>query len=115
MKKAPTAFIESFIQKEHRERVSHEWCKKEEKLYYKICHNSEELFKPECSGRASTINSNESCFMLSGSRINEVLYSEAEKKIDTGYGVLIVTTSGNKFYAESESTKGYPSVSYAGG
>ena len=115
MKEIPKQFVESFVMKDARERVVHEWKKNPEKLFLKVCHSPGELFKSEFKAKQPTIDPNESCYYLAGRNIHESTFSEAEKWVGIGSGVLIVTTTGSKFYAESESTKGHPSISYAGG
>ena len=94
------------------ERVKHEWKNKPEKLFYKICHTPESLFKKECKGKLSTLDLNEECFFLAGRKVNQALYSEAEKFVGSGNGILIISVTGTKFYTESESTKGHPSISH---
>jgi len=116
MKEAPEAFIETFIQKSCRERVAHEWKKKQEKLYYKVCHKPEELFISKYEGKKSNIKENENCYVLLGGNVMEQMpFHEAKEYIGCGDGVLIVTLNGSMFYAESESTKGHPYVTYANG
>ena len=113
MNEIPIKFIETYIMKECRDRVKHEWKNKPEKLFYKVCHSPEELFKNEYKGRSPAIELNEKCFFLFGRKVNQSLYSEADKFIGSGSGMLVISVTGDKFYAESESTKGYPFVSYA--
>jgi hypothetical protein len=115
MNEIPRKFTETFLNKEVRERVAHEWKKRPEKLYRRVCHFPDELFKNEYLDKSPTIEGNEPCYILTGQEIKESIFSEADKWIGIGSGVLIITTSGSKFYAESEATKGHPYVSYAGG
>lgn len=114
MDKVPENFANHFVRKDIRERVIHEWKKKPEKLHARICHSANDMFDDRYKNQIASFESNEKCFILNGRNIELSTFQEAESYLGIGSGVLIVSENGNKFIAETESSKGVPYETYAG-
>lgn len=97
-----------------RDRVAHEWEKKPDKLHYRICHQADRVFADNFRGGHTDFGSNEVVLVQSGSQPREIRFSEAEKRLGCGYGVLNVSTDGSRFLAETESGKHHPYEVYGG-
>ena len=109
----PQPFLERFVLEPMRRRVEHEWRKKPDKLHSRICHAASDLFDARFLTGEASFESDEEVFVLAGGHPVSLKYSEAEAELGSGSGVLIVAASGEKFVAETESTKGTPFVVYA--
>ena len=114
MKPLPENFIEQFIQKRMRDRVAHEWRKKPDRLHYRICHKSAELFLNQYKGKRVTFHDHEEVLYLCGTQRCEGVFAEAARYLGSGTGILIVTLDGGKFIAETEYESGFPSEMYGG-
>lgn len=111
----PDRFLQRFVRKEVRDRVAHEWKQKPDKLHDRICHHADELFADYLRGGHADFGSDEIVLVLSRQATKEISFSEAERHLGCGDGVLIVSTDGSRFLVETESGKGHPYEIYAGG
>lgn len=114
MASLPDHFVQRFVRREMRDRVAHEWEKKPDKLHFRICHNADALFADSFRGGHADFGSDEIVLALSGSTTKEIPFSESQKYLGCGRGVLIVSTDGSRFLAETESGKDQPYEIYAG-
>ena len=108
-------FDEKFVISNVRARFLHEALKKPERLHARICHAITELFESKYSGRELKSSPEQQCLILSGRKgFTITTWHEASKNIGRGEGLLVVSVDGMSFYAETEATKGKPSISYSG-
>jgi hypothetical protein len=109
-------FSARFVRPEFRTRFVHEAVKKPDKLYARVCHNIDDLFKESLANGRCTFNGTDPCIMLAGLKgFRAATWSEAHRLMGLGDGLLVIGSGGTKFYAETEAMQGAPSVSYAAG
>lgn len=111
---AAEKFVSKFVLKAMQERVKHEWSKKPDKLYERICHHANELFDKSLKNKKVHFGEGEKCYIFRGGKLEIVEFREANLSLGCGNGALVVAETGEKFIAETESNKGHPYESYAG-
>ncbi|MDQ7827059.1 MAG: hypothetical protein RDV48_29955 [Candidatus Eremiobacteraeota bacterium] len=108
-------FADRFVKREFRNRFLHEAVKKPQKLHSRICHGIEELFEKSLAGGRCSFEPSERCLVLSGDKgFREAEWAEALDLMGMGEGLLVIGQDGDRFYAESEASKGIISMAYAG-
>ncbi len=115
----PKEFLDRYVRKAFRERFSHEWKSKPGRLNSRICHFSDELFKPEFKHdqydySKICFKDDEGVLILGSAYVDKIKYCEAKVFLGRGIGVLIISIDGTKFIAETESMKGQPYKTYVG-
>ena len=109
-------FSTRFVRPEFRDRFVHEAVKKPEKLHARICHSIGDLFEDSLANGQCVFNDAEPCMLLSGLKgFRAATGAEARRLMGLGDGLLVIGSGGGKFYAETEASKGAPSVSYGAG
>ena len=109
------AFASTFIRSEFRERFAHEATKKPGKLLERVCHESGQMFEATLANGSCSYQPSESCLILSGLKGFVVsTWAHASRAMGLGDGFLVIGSGGSKFYAETEASKGAPSVVFAG-
>jgi len=110
------AFALTFVRPEFRDRFVHEAAKKPEKLLARVCHNPDDLFEASLASGRCSYDPSELCLILSSpSGFRAATWAEADRAMGLGDGFLAIGSFGGKFYAETEASKGAPSVRFAGG
>lgn len=110
------AFASTFIKPEYRDRFVHEAANKPDKLLARVCHNPDDLFEASLANGRCSYDPSESCLVLNSARgFRATTWAEASRAMGIGDGLLVIGTGGGKFYAETEASKGVPSVVFAGG
>ncbi|UNK50646.1 hypothetical protein MNR01_06475 [Lysobacter sp. S4-A87] len=110
------AFASAFVRPEFRDRFVHEAEKKPDKLLARVCHNPDDLFEASLANGRCSYEPSESCLILSSPRgFRAATWAEAHRAMGLGDGLLVIGTGGGRFYAETEASKGAPSVVFAGG
>jgi hypothetical protein len=110
------AFASRYVKPELRGRFVHEASKKPDKLYCRVCHNIDKLVDVSLVNGQCNFNDDDECIVLSGFRgFQASTWEQIKKQIGLGNGMLVIGSRGVKFYAETESAKGVPSVAYAAG
>ncbi len=109
------AFASAFIKRSFRDRFVHEAIKKQDKLLARVCHNPDDLFEASLLNGNCSYEPSEACLVLSDfTGFRSSTWAEAQGVMGLGDGVLIIGAAGSKFYAETEASKGVPSVVFAG-
>lgn len=108
-------FADKFILATARERFIHEARKKPQRVLDRVCHNAHELFDTSLKGNRFQPTEADDYLMLSGkSGFIVIQGSQVSRRIGTGEGVLIISMSGEAFYAETEAMRGIPAIEYRG-
>jgi hypothetical protein len=98
-----TAFAAHFVKENLRERFLHEALKKPTKLQARICHGINELFPEQYKNGSAHFEPETPCLLLGRrSKFEETTWREASKQIGFGDGVLVISSTGRQFYAETE-------------
>lgn len=109
-------FAQNFVRPEFRDRFVHEALKKPGKLHSRICHSIGDLFDAKFAHGTCSFGDAENCVMISGSKgFKTATWSDARNLIGFDIGLLVIGADGRKFYAETEASRGDPSVKYAAG
>ena len=109
-------FASTFIRPDFRDRFLHEAVKKPEKLLSRVCHRPDDLFEASLVNGKCSYQPSESCLILSSpAGFKASTWGEAQRAMGLGDGMLVIGIDGGKFYAETEATKGAPSVVFRGG
>jgi hypothetical protein len=96
-------FAGRFVEKNSHDRMLHEAKKKPQDLHTRICHGIEKVFSSKYAGSSITYQLEDKCLILSGNNIEETTWALAEKQMGLGNGLLIIDSTGGKFYEETES------------
>ncbi len=109
------AFTDRFVLATARERFLHEAKNKPQRLLERICHSAHELLDKSLTGNRFKPKEANEYLMLSGKKGFIVITGQqAFNLMGSGEGVLIISVDGEDFYAETEATKGTPSMQYSG-
>ncbi len=114
MKNTIKNFSDNFVKECVRARITHELEKKPQKLYERICHDADALFESKYKNNSIYFDENEKCYIFRGGSPELVRFNEASSFLGHGDGILIVSENGQKFIAETESQRGYPSEIFSG-
>jgi hypothetical protein len=95
----PEQFLTRFVKRDMRERVAHEWVKKPDRLWGRICHHMETLFDDKYCGVEIALDKESRVFVLPGED-QPIRVAEVEG-IGSG-SLLLVAVDGSWFYAETE-------------
>jgi hypothetical protein len=114
MKSTIKKFSDKFVNKNLQTRIEHEFQNKPGKLYERICHDADSLFQSKFKNSSIEFDENEICYIFRGGKPELVKFHEANRFLGNGDGVLIVSENGQKFIAETEYQKGYPSEIFSG-
>lgn len=99
------AFATNFVKENLRDRFLHEALKKPTKLQARICHGLDELFPEKYKNGSALFEPETPCLLLGRrSKFEETIWREASKQLGFGDGVLVISSTGRQFYAESEGT-----------
>ncbi len=97
------AFATNFVKEDMRERFLHEAIKKPAKLQVRICHSFDALFPAQYKNASVRFEPESSCLVFGRRpKFEETTWQEASKQIGFGDGVLVISSNGRQFYAESE-------------
>ena len=109
-------FASAFVRPEFCDRFVHEAAKKPDKLLARVCHSPDDLFEASLANGRCTYEPSEPCLILSSSKgFKSSTWAETQRAMGLGDGLLVIGNGGGKFYAETEASKGAPSVVFAGG
>lgn len=109
-------FALNFVRPEFPARFVHEAIKKPEKLHSRVCHSIGDLSDTKFAHGTCTFEDSEECLMISGSKgFKTTTWSDAQDLAGFDVGLLVIGIDAKKFYAETESSRGEPSVKYAAG
>ena len=109
------AFASTFIRPEFRDRFAHEATKKPDKLLARVCHNPCDLFEASLTSGSCTYEPTDLCLILfRPGGFKTSTWAEAFRAMGLGNGFLVIGVGGGKFYAETEASRGAPSVVFAG-
>lgn len=110
------AFAKAHVLVDFRERFVHEALKKPAKLQSRICHSIGEVFSDHYRDGVLPFKDDEICIPITGSGVQsfeEYRWSEVEASALRGLGLLVASGDGRKFYAETDSEHGSPTISYS--
>ncbi|MBK1884229.1 hypothetical protein JIN85_17550 [Luteolibacter pohnpeiensis] len=111
-----TMFAANHVQRSFRERFVHEALKKKGKLQSRICHTINDVFADSYRDGSCPFDPDEPCIPITGTGVNsmeEYRWSEVQSAATSGFGLLVISTDGSKFYAETEHDYRCPSVVYS--
>lgn len=110
------AFASAFVMPAFRDRFVHEALKRPDTLLARVCHTPGDLFEASLARGRCSFELSEPCLILSSPRgFRSSRWAEAHRAMGLGDGFLVVGVAGAKFYAETEATRGTPSITFAGG
>lgn len=110
------AFAAAFVRPAFRDRFIHEAARRPETLLARVCHDPDLLFEASLAKGQCSYELSEACLILSSPKgFRASSWAEAHRAMGLGDGFLVIGNGGGKFYAETEATKGVPSVTFAGG
>jgi hypothetical protein len=97
------AFASCFVIEGFRSRFLHEAIKKPDKLHGRICHHIDDVFPEKYRGHLVRFKDDDPCLVLGWGRgIRESTWGEAAHFMSRGGGLLVIDSTGRKFYAETE-------------
>ena len=115
-----SGFLERFAAKHvvpaFRERFLHEALKKQNKLQSRICHTIRDVFSDNYRGGACPFAPDDICIPITGTGIDsfrEYRWFEVAQLATPGFGLLVASPDGSKFYAETEHGLRCPSIPYS--
>ena len=99
-------FASHFVSESFRERFASEALKKPDKLHERVCHQMTKLFPEKYKNGSIQFEHDAPCLMLGGSRavFRETTWRAAAAEMNMYGGILVIDSSGKKFYAETEGT-----------
>ncbi|WP_367871250.1 hypothetical protein [Luteolibacter sp. Populi] len=111
-----TEFARTFVHKAFRERFVHEALKKNARLHSRICHEIEDVFPTSCAGGEPSFAADDPCIPICGTAcdLQETRWVDLSVYVKRGFGALIASAAGDRFYAETESDYGFPYKTYTG-
>ena len=110
------AFASAFVVPAFRDRFVHEAARRPDKLLARVCHNPDDLFEASLAKGRCSFELSEACLILSSPKgFRASTWAEAHRAMGLGDGLLVIGAAGGKFYAETEATRGAPSITFAGG
>lgn len=96
------AFSRAFVVKNFRNRFVHEAIKKPARLHQRICHGIEDVFPIAYKNCSIQFLPDEPCLILwSNLRLEKSTWSQVQQ-VGNGDGILVISLSQLKFYAETE-------------
>ncbi len=109
-------FAAKHVQRSFRDRFLHEAINKRNKLQSRICHTINDVFADSYRDGACPFSPDEICIPIAGTGVDsfkEYRWSEVLKEATPGFGLLVISADGSKFYAETEHDYRCPSISYS--
>ena len=110
------AFASAYVVPAFRDRFVHEAARRPDKLLARVCHKPDDMFEASLAKGRCSFELSEACLILSSPRgFRTSTWAEVQRAMGLGDGFLVIGAAGEKFYAETEATRGAPSVMFAGG
>jgi hypothetical protein len=109
-------FAANHVQPWFRERFLHEALNKNGKLQSRICHTIGDVFADSYRDGSCPFGLGEACIPITGAGINhfeDYCWSELQSAATPGFGLLVISTDGCKFFAETEHGYRCPSMIYS--
>jgi hypothetical protein len=109
-------FAANHVQRSFRERFVHEALNKNGKLQSRICHTIKDVFDDSYRNGSCPFEPDEACIPITGSGVDsleEYRWSDVQSAATSGFGLLVISTDGCKFYAETEHEYRCPSIIYS--
>ncbi len=109
-------FASKHVQRSFRDRFLHEAINKPIKLQSRICHTINDVFPDSYRDGVCPFSPDEICIPITGTGVDsfkEYRWSEVLKEVTLGFGLLVISTDGSKFYAETEHDYRCPSIPYS--
>jgi hypothetical protein len=109
-------FAANHVQRSFRERFVHEALKHNSRLQSRICHTIEDIFAGSYRDGSCPFSHDEVCIPITGTGIEtfvEYLWNDLRIAAQPRFGLLVISTDGCKFYAETEHEYRCPSVIYS--
>lgn len=109
-------FVALHVQRSFRDRFLHEAINKRVKLQSRICHSINDVFPESYRDGGCPFSPDDICIPITGSGVDsfrEYRWSEVQKEATPGFGLLVISPDGSKFYAETEHDYRCPSIPYS--
>jgi hypothetical protein len=111
------AFAAAHVHREFRARFVHEALKKPAKLHYRICHVMDDVFPSRYANGKVPFAENDLCVAITGKgavpTLEPLPWRTLKIHEQEGFGLLVGSLDGSRFYAESESDYRYPFFIYS--
>ena len=109
-------FAANHVKRSFRERFLHEAINKNGKLQSRICHTIEDVFADSYRDGSCPFGPDEACIPITGTGVEsfeDYRWEEVQSAATPGFGLLVISADGSKFYAETEHDYRCPSIIYS--
>ena len=109
-------FTSKHVRRDFRERFIHEAFKKPGKLQSRIFHRIHDVFADSYRDRTCPFGPDEICIPITGTGVDsfeKYRWAEIQGKATPGFGLLVISSDGSRFYAETEHDYRCPSIVYS--
>ena len=109
-------FAANHVQRSFRERFVHEALNKNNKLQSRICHTIEDVFAETYRDGSCPFDPDKACIPITGTGVDSLVeyrWGDVQSAATPGFGLLVISTDGSKFYAETEHDYRCPPIIYS--
>jgi hypothetical protein len=99
-------FASQFVVHEFRDRFVHEATRQPAKLRARICHETDRVIPARFKNGVAHGAPGETWLLLESDGFRATTWEEVSERMRAGSGMLALSSSGDRFYAESEDSSG---------